>query len=159
MLKILILSILTFSHPAHTTLTSIDYIQGSDSLKVFVSFNYDLFLQDYQQSIDDDISMQVLRGYNTFPPDMANNYINSKISIYINKKPLYGKLLNTEIANGKIRMNILYRTQKKPKSITVINKLLTGLYSDVENMTIISINNFETGIKFTQDHIKETFDL
>lgn len=146
-------------HQTHVTLTSIDYIQGTDSLKVLVSLKYNQFLQDYQQTIDDDIELHVLRSYDPFPSDMANHYINSKILISINKKLLYGKLLKTEVADGDIRFNILYRLDKKPKSITVKNTLLTGLYTNVENMTIIRIRNFETGLKFTHKHNTETFDL
>jgi hypothetical protein len=159
MLKILVLPVLMLFQPAHLTMTSINYIPGTDSLKVLVTLNYDLFLQDYQQTIDDDLNLHVLRSYESFPADMANHYINSKVVISVNKKLLNGKLLKTNVVNGNIRMNILYRLKKKPKSITVRNTFLTGLYSDVENLTIIKINNFETGIKFTQEHNKETFDL
>lgn len=159
MLKILALPILMLFHPMHMTLTSIDYIRGTDSLKVLVRINYDQFLQDYQQTIDDDIELPVLRSYNPFPADMANHYINSKIFIYTNKKRLYGKLLKTKVTDGNIRLNILYRLDKKPKSLTVKNTILTGLYSNVENITIIKINDFETGVKFTQEHKTETFNL
>jgi hypothetical protein len=159
MLKILALPILMFFNSMHVTMTGIDYIPGTDSLKVFVWLDYDLFLRDYQQTIDDDLDLHVLHSYKPFPADLLNNYINSKVFIYINKKLLNGKLLNTESADGFIRLNVLYRTDKKLKSITVRNKILTGLFSDVENLTIIKINNFEKEIKFTPDHNEETFIL
>lgn len=147
------------SQAMHVSLTSIDYIQDTDSLKVLVSLDYNLFLQDYQQTIDDDINMPVLHSYKTFPADMANHYILSKISIYVNKELLYGKLLNSEVADGNIRLNILYRIKKRPKSITVKNTILTGLYTDVANMTIIKIKDFKAGVKFTHDYKIETFVL
>lgn len=159
MLKILIFPILIFVMPGHLTMTSIDQIRGTDSLKVVIRLDYNLFLHDYQQTINDDLDLDVLRKYKTFPSDLANNYINSKLSIYINDKLLIGKLLKMEVTDGDIILNILYRLNKKLKSITVRNTLLTGLYSDVENLTIVRLMNFEKGIKFTQEHKQETFSL
>jgi Domain of unknown function (DUF6702) len=159
MLKILAIPVLLFFQSGHLTMTSIEQMPGTDSLKVVVRLNYELFLRDYQQTVNDDIGLELLRKYKSFPADLANNYINSKVSIYINKKLLLGKLLKMEAADGYIIMNILYRGDKKPKSLTVRNRILTGLFSDIENLTIIRIKDFETGIKFTQKHSEETFVL
>jgi hypothetical protein len=159
MMKALALPILMLFYSGPVTMTSIDYIPGTDSLKVLVRLDYDLFLRDYQQTINDDIDLKVLRDYSPFPADMANNYINSKLVIIINKKLLIGKLLSTELTDSDISLNILYRPGKRIKNITVRNTILTGLYSDVENLTIIKINNLETGIKFTQEHNEVSFDL
>jgi hypothetical protein len=159
MLKALFLPILMLFQTGPVTMTGIDYVTGTDSLKVTVRLDYDLFLKDYQQTVNDDIGLKVLRSYNPFPADMANNYINSKISIIINKKLLQGKLLRTEETDNDIILSILYRQDKRIKSITVRNIILTGLYSDVENLTIIKIDKLETGIKFTQENNEVTFDL
>jgi hypothetical protein len=159
MLKLLVLPLLIFFHPVHVTMTTIDHIPDTDSMKVLVRFDYDLFLRDYQQTIDDDLDLHVLRSYKPFPADLVNNYINSKIFIYINNKLLSGKLLTAEVADGGIRLNILYRIVKKPRSITVRNTILNGLCSDVENLTILKIKNLETEIKFTADHNEETYTL
>jgi hypothetical protein len=159
MLKVLVLPVLMLFHTGPVTMTSIDYIPGSDSLKMIIRFDYDLFLRDYQQTINDDLDLNALRRYWPFPVDLVNNYINSKVHIYINKELLTGKLLNTEVADGIISLKVLYRLKKKLKRITVRNTILTGLFSEVENLTIIRIKNFETGIKFTQQHNEETFVL
>jgi hypothetical protein len=157
MLKILALLMPLFFHQGHMTMTSIEHVPGTNSLNVLVRLDYDLFLRDYQQTINDDLDLDVLRSYRPFPVDLVNNYINSKVFVYINKELLNGKLLTTKVADGDITLKILYRFGKKPKSITVRNTILTGLCSDVENMTIIRMKNFETGIKFTQEHNEETF--
>lgn len=159
MLKVLALPIMLLFYSGPVTMTGIDYIPGTDSLKVIIRLDNDLFLQDYQQTINDDIDLDTLRNYNPFPPDMANNYINSRIVIIINKIHLIGKLLKTEVTDGDIIFNVFYRQEKKIKSITVINNILTGLFSDVENLTIIKVNKLETGIKLTQEHNEVTFDL
>jgi hypothetical protein len=56
-------------------------------------------------------------------------------------------------------MNLIYKSDKKPKSITVRNMILTGWFSDQENLTILRINNFEKGIRLTPEHNEETFIL
>jgi hypothetical protein len=157
MLKLLTLPILIFFQQMPVTFTGIEYIQGTDSLKVSIRLNYELFLRDYQQTIFDDLDLEVLRSFQPFPSDLANNYINSKISIYDNKKLIIGKLLKMEENERDVRFSILYRVEKKLKSITVRNTILTGLYSNVENLTIIRSRNYESEIKLTPEHNEETF--
>jgi len=159
MLKIIFIPILMSLFQGPVTMTSVDHISGTDSLKVTITLTYDLFLRDYQQSIDDDLDLHVLRGFKPFPDNMISNYINSKIFISINNKPLVGKLVKSEIADDTINLNIHYRAEKKIKNITIRNTILTGLYSDVENLTIIWVKNLEKGIKFTQEYKEETLVL
>ena len=157
MLKLLILPILILFQQMPVTFTGIEYIQGTDSLKVSIRLNYELFLRDYQQTIFDDLDLEVLRSFQPFPSDLANNYINSKINIYDNKKLIIGKLLKMEENDRDVRFSILYRVEKKLKSITVRNTILTGLYSNVENLIIIRSRNYESEIKLTPEHNEETF--
>lgn len=159
MLKILVLPILILSQQAPVTFTGIDLIPDSDSLKAFVRFNYDLFLRDYQQTINDDLDLNALRTYNSFPEDLTNNYINLKLHIYLNKRLLIGKLLESKVDEDDITLILLYRMGKKPKSITVRNTILTGLFSNVENLTIIRINNVDKEIRFTSEYREETVAL
>lgn len=159
MLKILVIHILMLFQQAHVTMTSIEYVPGTDSIKVLVRIENNLFLRDYQQTINDDLDLYVLRKYKPFPPDLVNNYLNSKIYIYADKKLLTGKLLDSRETDGYISFNILYRLQRKFNSLTVRNTLLAGLFSDVENLTIVRSKNFEKGIKFTQTHNEETLIL
>jgi hypothetical protein len=157
MLKILTLPILIFFQQLPVTFTGIEYVQGTDSLRLSVRINYELFLRDYQQTIFDDLDLEVLRSFNPFPSDLTNNYINSKINIYVNKKLIIGKLLKIEENNGDVRFSMLYRVDKKLKSITVRNTILNGLYSNVENLTIIRSRNYDSEIKFTQEQNEKTF--
>ncbi len=143
-------------HPGHVTMTSIDYIQGTDSLKVFCRMEFDDFLKDLQ-TIDDDRNLYRLFSKQPFPSDLINQYFNSKVFIYANNKLLIGKLLSANITDTEINLNLIYRSSKKPKRITVRNMILTGWYSDQTNLMIIRINNFEKGIKLSPRHNEETF--
>lgn len=141
------------------TFTGIEHVSGTDSLKVSVRINYELFLRDYQQSIFDDLDLEVLRSFRPFPADLANNYLNSKINIYVNKKQVIGKLLKMEEVEGDIRFNMLYRVDRNMKIITMRNTLLTGLYSDVENLAIVKSRNYESETKLTSEHKEATLLL
>lgn len=151
--------ILLLFHPGHTTMTTIDQVRGTDSLKVFARLNYELFLKDFQQTVNDDISIEDLRKYKPFPADLATTYFNSKFFIHINGKNLIGKLLKTGEAESDIILSFLYKQEKKIKTLTLRNTFLMGLFSDVENLTIIKIKDLETEIKFNQEHKERTFVL
>ena len=158
MLKALTISLWMLIHPGHVTMTSIDLVQGTDSLKVSCRMEFDDFLKDLQ-TIDDDRNLKLFFGKQPFPADLINQYFNSKVFIYVNNKLLIGKLLSANLTDNEINLNLFYRSGKKPKSITVRNMILVGWYSDQTNLMIIRINNFEKGIKLTPEHNEETFIL
>src|SRR5450759_5377185 len=119
MLKALAISLWLIMHPGHVTMTSIDYIQGTDSLKVFCRMEFDDFLKDLQ-TIDDDRNLYRLFSKQPFPSDLINQYFNSKVFIYVNNKLLIGKLLSANITDTEINLNLIYRSGQKPKSITCL---------------------------------------
>jgi hypothetical protein len=119
---------------------------------------YDDFLLDY--------SLSGMTGWDensqnvkTFPEELMNNYLDEKVNIIVNNKHLKGKLLNLTLEDNEISMNLLYRTEKKLKMITVRNLIMTGLYSDQANMTIIRINDFEEGVMLTPMKTEQTLSL
>ena len=143
-------------HTGHVTMTSIDYIQGTDSIKVFCRMEFADFLKDLQ-TIDDDRNLNTIFSRQPFPADLINFYFNSKVFIYVNNKLLIGKLLSANLTDNEINLSLFYRSAKKPENITVRNLILTSWYSDQTNLMIIRINNFEKGIKLTPGHNEETF--
>lgn len=157
MIKTLGLAIWLVLHPVHVTLTSIDCVQGTDSVKVFVRMYYDDFLLDYHRfdSISDPLSYSI--PGKPFPENLMNNYINGKVSIIVNNKELKGKLLNLEQAENEISLKLLYRTADKPEIIRVKNMIMTELYSDQANMLIVRAEDFEEGVKLTSETTEQTF--
>lgn len=113
------------------------------------------FLKDLQ-TIDDDRNLRRLFNKQPFPSDLINQYFNSKVLIYVNDKLLIGKLLSANLTDKEIILNLIYKSDKKPKSLTVRNMILTGWYSDQSNLVIIRVINFEKGIKLTPEHNEET---
>ena len=155
MIRALTFTLWLIMHPGHVTMTSIDYVQGTDSLKVTCRMEFNDFLKDLQ-TIDDDRNLRTIFSKQPFPSDLINQYFNSKVFIYVNDKLLIGKLLSANITDNDINLNLFYRSGKKPKSITVRNLILVGWYSDQTNLTLIRIKNFEKGIKLTPGHTEET---
>jgi di/tricarboxylate transporter len=158
MFKALAISLWLIMNPVHLTMTSIDYVPGTDSLKVYFRMYYDDFLRDYQ-TIDDDRNLKTLFGEQSLPTDIINRYFNSKVFIYVNNKLLIGKLLTVNHTGDEINLNLIYRSDKKPRKITVRNLILTGWYSDQTNLTILKIGNFEKGIKLTSEYKEETISI
>jgi hypothetical protein len=155
MLRALAISLWLIMQQGHVTMTGIDYVQGTDSLKVICRMYFDDFLKDLQ-TIDDDRNLKTIFSKQPFPADLINQYFNLKVFIYVNNKLLIGKLLTVNLTDNEISLNLIYKSDKKPKSITVRNLILTGWFSDQTNLTIIRINNLEKGIKLTPEHNEET---
>ena len=158
MLKILLLPILLIFHPVHVTLTTIDQVQGSDSMKVFYRGYYDDFLRDYKL-YDPDINYQKIAIDQSFPVDLANKYFNDKVHIYVNNKLLTGKVTTVTILDNEIFLNLIYRSEKDPKKVKIRNRVLTGLYSDQTNMIFINVNKNEEAMRLTPEHDMETWSF
>ncbi len=158
MLKIIILPLFLFLHPVHVTLTTIDQVQGADSMKVFFRMYYDDFLRDYT-SYDPDCNIERMSANKSFLQDKVIKYFNDKVRIYVNNKLLTGEVLTVTILDNEIFLNLRYAAEKNPKKIKVRNQILTGLYSDQTNMIFININKNEEAMRLTPDHDKETLSF
>jgi ribosomal protein S24E len=158
MLKILIIPILLTFHPVHVTLTSIDQVQGTDSMKVFFRMYYDDFLRDYKL-YDPGCDIEKLSVNESFPADLMIRYFNERVNIYVNNKRLAGKIMNMKIQDNEIFLNLLFRSDKDPKKIKIRNQILTELYSDQTNMVFISVNKNEQAMRLTPEHNKESLSF
>ena len=158
MLSTLTLTMLLFFHPVHVTLTSIDHVQGTDSVKVFVRMYYDDFLLDFNLAGKESIA-DMISSNQQLPEDHIADYINEKVNISINNKELTGKLLKVILADNEISVNLFYRSAIKPEVVAVRNTIMTSLYTDQANMVIIRIGDFEEGVKLTAEKDKQTFSL
>lgn len=127
-------------------------------MKVFFRMYYDDFLLDYKL-YDRDHNLEKLSVTQSFPANLAKNYFNDKIHIYLNNKLLTGTLMSVTILDNEIFLNLVYRSEKNPKKIKIRNQVLIGLYSDQTNMVFININNNEEAMRFTPDHDKETWSF
>jgi hypothetical protein len=159
MFKLLAFTIWILFHPVHVTLTSIDKEKGNDSLKVFVKMYYDDFLLDYYLFDKANDSVKNIPAGELIPSNLVNKYISEKVTIIVNNKELKGKLLKLDLTDNEISMNLLYKSAKKPRVLTVRNLIMTELYADQANMMIVRVNDFEEGVKLTPEIREQTFNL
>jgi len=156
MLKTLFVFVWFFFHPVHVTITSIDYVPETDSFKVFVRLYKDDFILD--QKLDgkrlenNDFSVD-----NFSSRSIMEKYLEERIIIKVNEKVLKGKLEKMVLEDNELSMNLEYGSGKTPRTLTVKNLIMTGLYKDQVNMIIVRINDFEEGIKLTSDLTEKTF--
>jgi hypothetical protein len=158
MFKTLFFSIWLLFHPVHVTLTSIDYVPEMDSFKVFVRMYFDDFLRDNKLN-GKEIQNKDFSTDNSSSRNVLEKYLAEKVIIEVNEKQLSGKLQDINLVDNEISMNLVYSTGKKPKTITVKNLIMTGLYSDQSNMIIVRISDFEEGVKLTADKTEQTFKI
>jgi hypothetical protein len=158
MLKVLILNALLFFHPVHVTLITINQAQESDTLKVFFRMYYDDFLRDYK--LYNPAFKPEKNGENEkIPDELIKKYFSDRVQIYINHKLLSGSLSKVSTDSYEIRLDLLYRSDKKPRNFKIRNQILISLYSDQSNMVYLNINKYENAIKLTVDHIEEELKL
>jgi hypothetical protein len=138
------------------TLTTLDQVQGTDTMKVFFRMYYDDFLTDYS-SYDVKSDLRKIPHTESFPSEMAGRYFNDKVQISINNKLIPGQIVALSIQENEIFLNLVYKSFKTPKKIRIRNRILTDLYNDQINMIFLKILKNETAFRLTPDNDKDTF--
>jgi hypothetical protein len=158
MFRLLLLSIWILFHPVHVTLTSIDYVPEENSFKVFIRMYFDDFLKDCKLEGGENQNKGFLEN-NSCSLDVMEKYLKEKVLIKVNTKLLSGKIIEMKLVDNEISMRVEYATALKPEVITVKNLIMTELYSDMTNMLILKINDFEEGLTLTSDLTERTFKI
>jgi hypothetical protein len=156
MLKTFFFLIWFIFHPVHVTFTSIEYDPDMVTFKVFVRMYFDDFLRD-SKLIGTEIQNKDFSDDDPASIKAMEKYLAEKVILKVNEAQLSGKLLTMKLDDNEISMNLNYRAVKKPKTITVKNFIMTGLYSDMSNMMIVKVNDFEEGVKMTSNLTEQTF--
>lgn len=154
---LLLLSWLIF-HPVHVTLTSIDYSPELDSFKVYLKMYYDDFLLDSKMNNKDSGRIDFTER-DILPIETVSNYLDEKFMIYVNKKQLSGEIEEMKLIDGELNVNLIFRSEGNPGTLTIKNMIMTSLYSDQVNMMIVKVNDFEEGIKFTPEKTEQSFKI
>lgn len=157
MLKLLIPALWLMMHPVHVSLLSVDYVPDSESFEVFVRVFTDDFLLDSDKYPGmDPVNLPVNRPEIM---ELISDYLAENIQIAVNNRQLSGKLERLESSELEISASLIFFSGMKARNITVRNSVMTGLYDDQANMTIIRIGDFEKGVKLTPEQPEVTFNL
>jgi hypothetical protein len=158
MVRILFFSLWLAAHPVHVSLLSIDYSPDKELFNVFLRIYFDDFLLDSGIKGDEQKNLNFTDS-NSFTKEVIGKYVNDRINIIVNNKHISAELGTMELSDNELRMNLLLNSIKKVNTITVRNLIMTKLYNDQANMTIVKVNDFEQGVKFTADETEMTFKI
>jgi hypothetical protein len=158
MVKLLFLSFWLALHPVHVSLLSIDHVPEEEKFDVFLRVYFDDFLLDSGINNDDQKKLS-FSGNNLFTREVILKYINSKLEIIVNGRQISAELINTDLSDNELRMSLVFGQVKNVKTIIVKNSIMTSLYSDQVNMTIVKIKDFEEGVKLTSEETEKTFRI
>jgi hypothetical protein len=156
MFRLVLLSFLLF-HPVHESMTSIDYMPDKKSFRVIVKMNFDDFVLDSKQKVTGEIS----KTDNNISQhkNVMEKYLKEKLTLTANGRFLEGKLEDMRIQDLDVISVMKYGSVRNPVMLDVKNQILTDLYSDMTNMLIIKINDFEEGIKLTSEILEKSVKL
>lgn len=157
MIKPVIFSIWFLLHPVHVTITSIDYVSELNSFKVFVRLYFDDFITDYKLS-GVEINERNFTSDNSSSNSIIENYLGDKIRIIADGKQLTCKFVDMKIVDNEISINLISEVVKKPESVKVQNHIMTTLYPDQSNMVILTVSDFQEGVKLTPELTEHTFN-
>jgi hypothetical protein len=158
MVRLLFFSLWLMIHPVHVSLLSIDYAPDKDIFSMFLRVYFDDFLLDSGIKTEDQKNLNFSND-NLFTKEVIGNYVNNKIMIFVNNKHISAEVENMDLSDNELRMNLFFNYVKKVNSITVKNFIMTSLYNDQANMTIVKVNDFEEGIKLTAEETEKTFEI
>ena len=156
MSKALILLFLLFTYPYRASFMGVEYISETNKFKVFIKLNYNDFVLDYRNSINDDQIFNPAGKIDT-AVILVSKYLNNKVQIFADDKKLEGRLMSIESEDGELRMSFLFNNVKKASRFMVKNQILTELYEDQANLLIFKYNDFEEGIKLSSGKREHTF--
>lgn len=142
----------------HASFMGVEYFAERDMFKVFIKLNYDDFVLDYRFSIDDDQNFDPSGKIDTAIIKVGK-YLNNKVQIFADDKKLEGRLTNIESGDGELKMDLLYKCNKRARHFKVKNQILTELFEDQSNLLIFKYNDYEEGVRLTSGNIEKTFEV
>jgi hypothetical protein len=157
MVKITILLFFLLNHPVHNSMLSITQERGSDTVSLFLKMSYSDFLLDYSIGSGKG-ELNSLEEREPSDEDV-NKYVNLRVNIQINNKLLKAKLTSQNLnkAGNEIILRLYCISKLKPELVEVKNEIMTKLYADQANMTIVKFYDFEEGVSLTAGLSTKTF--
>lgn len=117
---------------------------------------HDDFLLDLEKNNMDSL-INIYSKNGTLHNAIVSKYLDRNLLLFEDQYKLKGEVDDVMITDGEIVVNLKYKSEKKPGSLTVRNLIMTGLYSDQANMMIVKVNTIEEGIRLTPEKTEQTF--
>lgn len=152
-MKIVALTILLLMHPVHVSLTGIEYDSANHVYSVFVKV--------YSDDLSSDMNLGDAGGGELYGDEEQRHfeYLADRISILEDGKKLKMKLLSSEVDGLEHRFRLEAKGRKGIRSVTVVNRIMTRLYSDQANMLLFSYDGIEDGYRFTSSDTLKVYNV
>ena len=158
MLKILLLSLLLFTQGTHSSFTGVECFPDKGIIKTFLKMDFDDFVLDYRFTIDDDQNFDPLSKMDT-SKIFISKYLHGRIQMFAGDKKLKGQITKLESTDGELIIGLLYYYDGRAKSLKVDNTFLAGLNKKPSNLLIFKCNDFEQGVRLTQEMTEYIFNI
>ncbi|MCU0361875.1 MAG: hypothetical protein MUD02_02905 [Bacteroidales bacterium] len=158
MLVAVLITMFSFLHPVHVSLTSVDYNNEKGMFDVFMRLYYDDFVLDSTGSPD----VAAVLPQNADTVNLRKEmeiYLGSKFNILADNRELRGQIGRIRISDNEISMNLEYELKRSPSRVLVRNTIMTTLYSDMANMLILRVGAYEKAVKLTPENTEAEFNI
>lgn len=156
-LVFIILTINTFAHPVHITVTNIEPNVSKACFEVAIK----IFTDDLEHGIVQQLNKNVgllaqspIKNIN----ELFLSYINLNFKIKINGKAITEpriKFIKYTIVDDATWLYFEFKIPSKINQISIYNNLLNNLYPDMTNLVIIKWNQQEQGLSFTKNKTEQ----
>lgn len=152
-MKLISLAIIMLLHPVHVSLTGIDYDRASRV--------YSIFVKVYCDDLESDMKMILNIEQASYEADDKDYYayLCDRIKILEDGKILGMKLITSEKDGLERKFTLEAKGGKSVKTVTVIDRIMTRLYTDQSNMLLFSFNGIEDGYKFTTSDTLRNYNV
>ncbi len=142
-------------HPVHVSYLSLEYQADTGNFTGFVRMHFDDFLLDSECGIK---SEEFIAGQKS-TDEVLKKYLTEKLVIRVNGKIITGEIIHVQINTTDIDINLNYKNNRKPETVSVKCLIMTDLYKDQSNIVLVKIKDFEEGAKLTSELTEQTFKV
>lgn len=142
----LILSVVTYAHPLHFSVTNIDFNNHQVNLSIKV------FAKDMIQhlALDNTKAFETKFYENSHKKGIVNSYVSDNFSIEINKKRYVIHLKDIKVEGEDMYLNYAFEFNDKANKISIRNSILGDCFHDQNNLVIINYNGKQQGIELNE---------
>lgn len=160
LVSIFLLSVLTFFHPLHLSVTEITLDEKEKELEIMLR----VFTDDLELAIRNakkDETLNLLKPANTNTDKLAWEYLQGRFKFSIDGKAQSVKYLGHEADEDVLIFYIQVQPVKKFKSIDITNSILTELHDDQSNLINMTVRDKTKSLRLERDNPsgKLSFDL
>lgn len=157
-LALISLSSFTSVHKFYVSVTEIEYNEKAQSLQIISRVFIDDFENVLKARYDNNITLGA-RTETSGAEDYIEKYLEQKIDVSLDGKPVKVEYLGKEYKNDMILFYIEAPQVKKFKEITVRNSVLMDLFEEQKNLVHVELNGQTKSMVLVSDKDKNSINF